>query len=155
MAVTTFTSRILGKQSLDDLKSVVDRITASAPHVSPAYDGRCLEVGDQASVVFGSRGADGIFWLENTQSINMNRIEEQTLDGDGKYVRLYLALLITYSADPFAKISLKTTLPNRALLEAWAIAEHASPGLKRPSWVPVCDMSVMAITPPPDSDFRA
>lgn len=155
MAITTFTSRILGQKSLDDLKSIVDRLCASAPQVNLSYLGRCLEVGERASVVFGHRGTDGIFWLQNSQSILMNDVDEQTLDGDGLDVRLYLALLMTYAGDPFAKVTLKTTLPNRALLEAWEIAEHASPGLKRPSWVPAVDIDQLAIIPPADSDFRA
>lgn len=155
MAVTTFTARILGQKSLDDLKSVVDRISASAPQVNPAYSDLCIEVGDLATVVFGHRGADGIFWLQNNQSIRMNNLDEQALHGDGKEVRLYVALLITYADDIFAKISLKTTLPNAALFEAWAIAENATPGLKRPVWVPAVDINEITIIPPADSDFRA
>lgn len=155
MVITTFTSQILGQKSLDDLKSIVDRISTSATQVNPAYADLCLEVGEVASVVFGHRGGDGIFWLQNTQSIMMHRVDEQALNGDGKDVRLYLALLMTYADDPFAKITLRTTLPNRALFEAWAFAKHASPGLKRPSWVPGVDINEMAITPPAHSDFRA
>lgn len=85
----------------------------------------------------------------------MLRSDKEALNGDGTKVRLYLALLMIYAGDSFANVTLKTTLSNRALLEAWAVAEHAFPGLKHPSSVLSVDIDEMVITPSAEFDFRA